>query len=69
MTVGQGILEANSATALGSIAAGTTVLDDASLQLTPTTATTYIGENLALAGSGFGLNPSGSVNFLMSREL
>ena len=59
VTVSAGILEANNATALGSITAGTTVLDGATLQLTPSAATTYVGEDADTGRLGVWPEPIG----------
>lgn len=59
-TVATGILQANSATALGSVLAGTTVDAGATLQLNPGAATVFAGGSLKLSGAGFG-SGTGSV--------
>ena len=68
-TISQGILEANVASALGAITAGTTVNNNATLQLTPAAALTtpYAAEPVTLVGSGDGLNPGGTSNYLLNR--
>src|SRR5262249_9034853 len=55
-TVGAGVLQSNSAQALGGVLNGTVVAAGATLQLNPGAATTYAGENLTLSGAGYGNN-------------
>ena len=68
--INAGILEANAASALGTLASGVfvgTVNTSATLQLNPAGNTTYTAKPVTIAGPGIGLNPAGSGNFLLNR--
>src|SRR5262249_30172076 len=60
--VNAGIVEANNATALGAITAGTLVVAGASLHVN---ANTFTGEQLTLNGTGFGTLPAGGAQGLL----
>ena len=61
-TVSAGILEANLATSLGAITAGTVVANNATLHV----AAAVIGEPLTLNGTGFGTLPQGGLLGLLT---